>query len=75
MNRVPQPALIRSALVTLSGILALVIGHAVDTSWIETVVTVYAALSPLVAGILIRSAVTPDPAKYGDRISRDQAQD
>lgn len=62
MNRVPEPALIRSALVAVTGIVALVVGHAVDVSWIESVVNVYAVLSPIIAGILIRSAVTPADA-------------
>lgn len=59
MRGVPEPALIRSALVAVTAIVAVVIGVNVDTAWIETVVTVYAALSPIVAGFLIRPAVTP----------------
>lgn len=59
MTRVPEPALIRSVLVAATGITALVIGHAVDTGWIESAVIIYAALSPIIAGLLIRPAVTP----------------
>lgn len=59
MNRVPEPALIRSALVTLTAIVAVVIGHNVDTSWVDSVTQVYAAVSALVAGVFIRQAVTP----------------
>jgi hypothetical protein len=59
ISRVPEPALIRSALVTITGIVALVIGHNVDIGWIDVVVNVYTALSALIAGILIRPAVTP----------------
>ncbi|MFI7191487.1 hypothetical protein ACIBQ0_17270 [Nocardia nova] len=59
ISRIPEPALIRSALVAITGIIALIVGHNVDVSWIETVVTVYAAVSPFIAGLLIRPAVTP----------------
>ncbi|MEV6555861.1 hypothetical protein AB0M22_09105 [Nocardia sp. NPDC051756] len=58
-TRVPEPALIRSALVAVTGVIAFVLGHQIDVSWIESVVTVYAVLSPIIAGILIRPAVTP----------------
>lgn len=66
-TRVPEPALVRSALVAATGIIALVVGHQFDTAWIEAAVTVYAALTPLLAGLLIRPAVKPDPARYGPR--------
>lgn len=59
ISRIPEPALIRSALVAVTGIVALIVGHNIDVSWIETVTNVYAALSPLIAGLLIRPAVTP----------------
>lgn len=57
--RVPEPALVRSALVAVTGILALILGHAIDVSWIDVVVTCYAAISPFIAGLLIRPAVRP----------------
>jgi hypothetical protein len=59
MNRVPEPALIRAGLVFATGVIAVVVGHAVDVSWIESAVNIYAVLTPIVAGILIRPAVTP----------------
>lgn len=59
MKRVPEPALIRSILVAVTGIIALVVGKAIDVTWVDSVVTVYAALTPIIAGVLIRSAVTP----------------
>jgi len=59
MGRVPEPALIRSAIVTGTAITAVVIGKNVDTSWVDSVVAVYASVSALIAGILIRPAVTP----------------
>jgi hypothetical protein len=57
--RVPEPALIRSALVAITAIVAVIVGRNVDTSWVDNAVAVYAALSALVAGIAIRPAVTP----------------
>lgn len=59
MTRVPEPALIRSTLVAVTAIIAFIIGHQIDVSWVESVVTIYAVLSPIVAGALIRPAVTP----------------
>lgn len=59
ISRIPEPALIRSTLVAITGIIALIVGHNIDVSWIEAVTNVYAALSPLIAGLLIRPAVTP----------------
>ncbi|WP_227997808.1 hypothetical protein [Nocardia australiensis] len=59
MKRIPEPALIRSILVAITGVIALLGGKHIDTSWIETAVTVYAAISPIIAGVLIRQAVTP----------------
>lgn len=59
VSRVPEPALVRSVLVAITGVIALIIGHAIDVSWINPIVDVYAALSPIIAGILIRPAVRP----------------
>jgi intracellular septation protein A len=59
MNRVPEPALIRSAIVAVTGVLAVVLGRQIDISWLDTVVTLYAALSPILAGWLIRRVVSP----------------
>ena len=58
-RRVPEPALVRSVLVAITGLVAYFIGHQVDTAWIESVMTIYGIVAPIVAGILIRSAVTP----------------
>lgn len=59
MTRIPEPALIRSVLVAITAVAAFVVGHAVDVSWIESVVNIYAMLSAVLAGVLIRPAVTP----------------
>jgi hypothetical protein len=59
MKRIPEPALIRSILVAVTGVIALLVGQQSDTSWIEAAVTIYAAISPIIAGLLIRQAVTP----------------
>ncbi|AHH22113.1 hypothetical protein NONO_c73570 [Nocardia nova SH22a] len=57
--RVPEPALVRSVLVAITGLIAYFVGHQVDTGWIEAVMTIYGVASPIVAGLLIRPAVTP----------------
>ncbi|MGW3545904.1 hypothetical protein ACWDNI_35930 [Nocardia niigatensis] len=58
-SRVPEPALVRSGLVFGTGVAAYFIGHEVRTDWIEAVMTIYGVLSPMVAGLLIRPAVSP----------------
>jgi len=42
IKRIPEPALIRSVLVAVTGVIAFIVGHQIDTSWIEAVLTVYA---------------------------------
>lgn len=59
MNRVPEPALIRGVLVTITAVVAFVVGHSFDVAWIDVVVNVYAVVSALVASVLIRQKVTP----------------
>ncbi|WP_405160079.1 hypothetical protein OG203_27015 [Nocardia sp. NBC_01499] len=58
-TRFPEPALVRSVLVAITGVLAYVLGHQIDTAWIESALTLYGLLTPLIAGIVIRRAVTP----------------
>ncbi|SUA72648.1 Uncharacterised protein [Nocardia otitidiscaviarum] len=58
-NRIPEPALVRSVLVAISGVIAYLVGHEVDTAWIEAALTIYGLLTPVLAGVLIRPAVTP----------------
>ncbi|MEV6556596.1 hypothetical protein AB0M22_12830 [Nocardia sp. NPDC051756] len=58
-HRIPEPALIRSVLVAVTGVIAFVLGHQIDTAWIEAVLAVYGLLTPVLAGLLIRPAVTP----------------
>ncbi|RJO74180.1 hypothetical protein D5S18_18680 [Nocardia panacis] len=57
--RVPEPALVRSTLVAVTGIVALIVGHAINVEWIDSAVTVYTMLSPIIAGLLIRAVVRP----------------
>ena len=58
-NRVPEPALIRSLIVAVVGVLAVVLGRQIDVSWVEYVVQTYALAAPLIAGYFIRRVVTP----------------
>lgn len=67
MTRVPEPALIRSVLVAVTGLLAYLLGRHIDTSWIEAVLTLYGLVTPIIAGALIRPAVTPVGASTPDR--------
>lgn len=59
MTRIPEPALVRSFLITLTGVVAYALGRNVDTGWIDAATTLYGLIAPMIAGLLIRSAVTP----------------
>ncbi|MFI6042293.1 hypothetical protein ACIA8C_11700 [Nocardia sp. NPDC051321] len=65
LNRIPEPALIRSVLVAVTGVVAFALGHQIDTAWIEAVLAVYGLLTPVIAGVLIRPAVTPVDRQEG----------
>lgn len=65
--RVPEPALIRSLLVAITGVAAFVLGREVSTEWVETLTMLYTLAAPVLAGLLIRPVVQPDPARYGPR--------
>jgi hypothetical protein len=54
-----EPAVIRSTLVGITTVVAVVTGKNVDTAWVEDALFVYAAVSPVIAGLLIRRAVSP----------------
>lgn len=58
-DSVPEPALVRSILVAATGVIAYLVGHEIDTSWIEAVLTLYGWATPVLAGVLIRPVVTP----------------
>lgn len=58
MNKLPEPAVVRSALVSVSAVVAIVVGYQVDSQLIEAVVTAYAAVSALVAGMFMRPVFT-----------------
>lgn len=55
----PEPALVRSVLVTITAVAAWWLGREVSTEWVETLTTLYALASASVAGLLIRPAVSP----------------
>ena len=69
MTRVPEPALIRSVLVAITGVIAFALGHQIDTTWIEAVLTLYGLLTPMIAGLWIRPAVTPIAPRGGEGAS------
>lgn len=58
-DRLPEPALIRSVGVTVTAVAAYLLGREVSIEWVETLTTLYALAAPLIAGALIRPAVTP----------------
>ncbi|QIS06748.1 hypothetical protein F5X71_34550 [Nocardia brasiliensis] len=61
-----EPALVRSVLVAISAVVAVVLGRAVDVSWIDTTVTIYGIVAPIVAGWFIRGAVIA-PKAHAER--------
>ncbi|MBF6298204.1 hypothetical protein IU459_11700 [Nocardia amamiensis] len=65
LTKLPEPALIRSAGITITGIAAYLLGREVSTEWVETVTTIYGLIAPLVAGYLIRRVVSPTPEYIG----------
>ncbi|MGV9823350.1 hypothetical protein [Nocardia xishanensis] len=67
VTKLPEPALIRSVLVAITGVIAFVVGHRIDISWIESVLTLYGLLTPVIAGAVIRPAVTPVARQDGGR--------
>ncbi|MGW4742345.1 hypothetical protein [Nocardia xishanensis] len=67
VTKIPEPALIRSVLVAITGVIAFVVGHRIDVSWIESVLTLYGLLTPVIAGVVIRPAVTPVARPDGGR--------
>lgn len=58
-DRLPEPALVRSVGVAITGVAAYLLGREVSIEWVETLTTLYALASPVIAGALIRPAVTP----------------
>jgi hypothetical protein len=59
ITRIPEPALIRGVLVTITGVIAYFLNKEVNTAWIDAVLTVYTLAAPFLAGLLIRPAVRP----------------
>ncbi|MGS2807404.1 hypothetical protein [Nocardia sp. MW-W600-9] len=66
IGNVPEPALIRSVLVAVTGVVAYLIGREVDAAWVETLLTLYGLATPLIAGAVIRPAVTPVSGSAGE---------
>lgn len=66
-SRLPEPALVRSVLVAITGVIAFVAGCQIDIAWIEAAMTLYGLLTPVIAGIVIRPAVTPVTRQDGGR--------
>lgn len=59
VDRVPEPAVIRGAVVGVTALISVIIGKNIDISWLEGVLTVYTVLSPGIAAWWIRRSVTP----------------
>ncbi|MFE2994989.1 hypothetical protein ACFXG4_08260 [Nocardia sp. NPDC059246] len=76
-TRVPEPALVRTTLMTITAVAAYILGRQIDTQWVETVTTIYSlVVAPLIAAFLTRKVVKPDPvyfADFGGRHRRDDA--
>lgn len=57
--RIPEPALVRSAVVSVTAIIAVVFNVQFDLGWLDSVLAIYAAVAPFVAGVAIRKKVVP----------------
>lgn len=57
--RIPEPALVRGAVIAVTSIIAVVLNINIELGWLDSVLAIYAAVAPLVAGWLIRRKVTP----------------
>ncbi|MFC9967866.1 hypothetical protein ACFVH4_26865 [Nocardia ignorata] len=66
ISKAPEPALVRSVLVAGTGVIAYLIGREVDAAWVETLLTLYGLATPVIAGAVIRPAVTPVSGSAGD---------
>ncbi|UGT52389.1 hypothetical protein [Nocardia asteroides] len=66
ISKVPEPALIRSILVAVTGVVAYLIGREIDAAWVETLLTLYGLATPVIAGAIIRPAVTPVTGSAGE---------
>ncbi|MDO3649345.1 hypothetical protein [Nocardia mangyaensis] len=70
ISKAPEPALVRSVLVAITGVIAFLLGREVDTGWIESVLVLYGLATPVIAGAVIRPAVTPVPGSGGEPDAR-----
>lgn len=59
VSRVPEPAVVRGAVVGVTALISVIIGKNIDISWLENVLMIYTVLSPGVAAWWIRRKVTP----------------
>lgn len=64
ITRIPEPALIRGVLVAITGAIAYFLNREVNTAWIDAVLTIYTVMSPIIAGLVIRPAVTPVSKRF-----------
>ncbi|MGW4123611.1 hypothetical protein [Nocardia sp. NPDC004711] len=71
-TRVPEPALVRTTLMTITAVAAYVLGHQVNTQWVETVTTIYSlVVAPMMAAYLTRRVVRPTPEYVGRHMARE----
>lgn len=55
-----DPAIVRALIITVVGIVGAIVGHQVGNEVVDTIVNFALALLALVAGLVIRPAVTPN---------------
>ncbi len=60
-GKVPEPALVRGAIIAAVGLVGAVVGHQLDVSWVDPAMEVYAVSAPVVLGWWIRRNVSPTP--------------
>jgi hypothetical protein len=63
-SRVPEPALIRGAVVAVLSLVGVVLGHQIELPWLDEALNAYAVVVPLALSLWIRQYVSP--AKSGD---------
>ncbi|WP_280350330.1 hypothetical protein [Nocardia abscessus] len=63
-SRIPEPALIRGAVVAVLSLVGVVLGHQIELPWLDEALNAYAVVVPLALSLWIRQHVSP--AKSGD---------
>lgn len=58
-KRIPEPALVRGAILAAVNLVGVIVGSTLDIAWVEPVVYLYGVLGPVGLALWIRTKVTP----------------